>query len=98
MRTQCVPGPSPHTRGSGYKATSPSEVKIPSHVNAEHVSWIRSTKARNASPMKGSERVEKSLGYNILDICFNNNSELEKMLKSTKFVQIALLVSCKLSS
>lgn len=36
------------------------------------------------------ERAEKTLGYNILDICLNNNSELEKILKCTEFVQVVL--------
>ena len=40
------------------------------------------------------EKAEQILGYNILDICLKNDSELGERLKSTEFVQVSLLVSC----
>ncbi|ESO97111.1 hypothetical protein LOTGIDRAFT_143473 [Lottia gigantea] len=39
-------------------------------------------------------RAEKIIGYNIFEICMNNNDETAAKLKSTEFVQVVLLVGC----
>lgn len=40
------------------------------------------------------KRAEYILGYNVLDICLKNDSELKEKLESTEFVQVSLLLGC----
>lgn len=81
------------TDSCSFKENKSSKMLMFPGQGSQKVGMCRSMKD-SAEARYVFNRAGKILGYNILDICLQNDEELSERLKSTAFVQVALFVGC----
>ncbi|XP_052060290.1 polyketide synthase PksN-like [Mytilus californianus] len=81
------------TDSNSFKENEASKMLMFPGQGSQKVGMCRSMKG-SAEARCVFQRAEKILGYNVLDVCLQNDEELIERLKSTAFVQVALFVGC----